>query len=387
MEVLRPTTLPDALAARAAHPGALAIAGGTDVMVELNFDKARPPAILDLTGVPELGGVERADGAVRIGAGVPYTRVIEELGDVLPALAQASRTVGSPQIRNRGTIGGNLGTASPAGDAHPPLLAADATVEVASTRGTRTIPVRDFFLGPGRSALEPDELVLAVGVPVAGAREQFAKIGTRNAMVISVCSFALRIDPERRRSAPGSARRGRRRCGPRRRRSSSRRSSTSATRGTRTGRSTTRRASGSARWSRPRRGRSTTTAGAPPTAATRSACSPPAHSPGHAADLHRQRRAARGRPRLGGGEPALRAARAARPARRQERLRAGRVRLLLRPARRRARLRLPGAGGAGRGQGAHRPSRGSRPTTTRSTPSSRRSSTPARCNAASARRG
>src|SRR5215207_5677100 len=203
MEVLRPTALADALAARAAHPEALAIAGGTDVMVELNFDKARPPAILDLTAVPELTSVDRADGAVRIGAGVPYARVIEELGDALPALAQASRTVGSPQIRNRGTIGGNLGTASPAGDAHPPLLAAGADVEVASTRGTRAVPARDFFLRPGRSALEPDELVVAVSVPVAGGREQFAKIGTRNAMVIAVCSFALRIDPERRRVGTG----------------------------------------------------------------------------------------------------------------------------------------------------------------------------------------
>jgi len=203
MEVLRPSALAEALAARAAHPDALPIAGGTDVMVELNFDKARPPVILDLTAVPELATVDRTDGAVRIGAGVPYTRVITDLSDVLPALAQASRTVGSPQIRNRGTIGGNLGTASPAGDAHPPLLAADATAEVASTRGTRTIATSDFFLGPGRSALEPDELVVAISVPTAGHREQFAKIGTRNAMVIAVCSFALRIDPERRRVGTG----------------------------------------------------------------------------------------------------------------------------------------------------------------------------------------
>ena len=203
MEVIRPSALAEALEARAAHPDALPIAGGTDVMVELNFDKARPPAILDLTDVGEIATIERTDGAVRIGAGVPYTRVIAETGELLPALAQASRTVGSPQIRNRGTIGGNLGTASPAGDAHPPLLAAGAAAEVASTRGTRTIPARDFFLGPGRSALEPDELVVAITVPVAGGREQFAKIGTRNAMVIAVCSFALRIDPDRRRVGTG----------------------------------------------------------------------------------------------------------------------------------------------------------------------------------------
>jgi CO/xanthine dehydrogenase FAD-binding subunit len=200
MQVIRPTTLADALAARTET---LPIAGGTDVMVALNFDKARPEAILDLTAIPELATIERDNGTVRIGAGVPYTRVINELGDVLPALAQASRTVGSPQIRNRGTIGGNLGTASPAGDAHPPLLAAGADVEVASTRGARTIAASDFFLGPGRSALEPDELVVAVHVPVAGKREQFAKIGTRNAMVIAVCSFSVRIDRERGRVGTG----------------------------------------------------------------------------------------------------------------------------------------------------------------------------------------
>ena len=203
MEVLRPTSLADALAAREAHTDALPIAGGTDVMVELNFDKARPPAILDLTSVPELAEIDRVDGAARIGAAVPYTRVIEQLSEELPALAQASRTVGSPQIRNRATIGGNLGTASPAGDALPPLLAAGADVEVASTRGTRAIPASEFFLGPRRSALEPEELVVAVTVPVAGKREQFAKIGTRNAMVIAVCSFALRIDSERGRVGTG----------------------------------------------------------------------------------------------------------------------------------------------------------------------------------------
>ena len=203
MEVLRPTALAEALEARAAHPDALAIAGGTDVMVSLNFGKVRPPAILDLTGVPELTGIDREDGTVRIGAGVPYARVIADLHDVLPALAQASRTVGSPPIRNRGTIGGNLGTASPAGDAHPALLAAGATAELASTSGTRSIPLSDFFTGPGQSALRPDELVTAVTVPVAGAREQFAKIGTRNAMVIAVCSFSIRVDPERRRVGTG----------------------------------------------------------------------------------------------------------------------------------------------------------------------------------------
>jgi CO/xanthine dehydrogenase FAD-binding subunit len=181
----------------------VAIAGGTDVMVDLNFDRGRPPAILDLGRVRELEGFEREDGGLRLGARITYTQVIEWLGELAPGLAIASRTVGSPQIRNRGTVGGNLGSASPAGDAHPPLLAAKAEVEVASVRGSRRLPVAEFFLGPKRSALAPDELVAAVRLPAAGGPQQFAKIGPRNAMVIAVCSLALELDPVRRRVGTG----------------------------------------------------------------------------------------------------------------------------------------------------------------------------------------
>ncbi|BCB83561.1 FAD binding domain-containing protein [Phytohabitans suffuscus] len=199
MDFLQPSTWDEALAARAAHPGAVPIAGGTDVMVELNFDRRRPPALLDLTRVTPLTEWGTDGDLLRVGSGVPYRRIIEELGDRLPGLAMAARTVGSPQIRNRGTVGGNLGSASPAGDAHPPLLAAGAEVELASVRGVRRVPVREFFTGPKRSVLAPDELIAAVWVrPSAGAGEQFAKIGTRNAMVIAVCSFALALDPARR---------------------------------------------------------------------------------------------------------------------------------------------------------------------------------------------
>jgi CO/xanthine dehydrogenase FAD-binding subunit len=172
-------------------------------MVELNFDRHRPEAVLDLTRVPELAEWDRDAGRLRVGAGVTYTRAIAELGDALPGLAIASRTVGSPQIRNRGTIGGNLGSASPAGDCHPPLLAMGAEVEVASTAGRRRVPVAKFFTGPKKSALQPDELILAVWVPAASGPQQFAKIGTRNAMVIAVCSFALVLDPDHRRVGTG----------------------------------------------------------------------------------------------------------------------------------------------------------------------------------------
>jgi CO/xanthine dehydrogenase FAD-binding subunit len=110
----------------------------------------------------------------------------------------AARTVGSPQIRNRGTLGGNLATASPAGDAIPPLAAAGATVEIASSAGARTVPVTDFCTGPGRSVLAPGELIAAVRAPVARGPQQFAKVGPRNAMVIAVCSLAVQLDPEAR---------------------------------------------------------------------------------------------------------------------------------------------------------------------------------------------
>lgn len=180
---------------KAAHPDAVAIAGGTDVMVELNLDRRRPDAVLDLTRIQELGEWSVDGPALRVGAGVTYARLIAELGERLPGLATASRTVGSPQIRNRGTVGGNLGTASPAGDAHPALLAQDAVVELASTRGVRQVPAREFFLGPKRSVAAADELIAAFHVRPAAGPQQFAKVGTRNAMVIAVCSFSLALDP------------------------------------------------------------------------------------------------------------------------------------------------------------------------------------------------
>ncbi|HTV10627.1 MAG TPA: FAD binding domain-containing protein [Acidimicrobiales bacterium] len=203
MDFLSPTTLAEALEAKAERPEALPIMGGTDVMVEVNFGRRRPAALLDLTKVPELAEWGRDDGVLRVGAGVTYTRVIEELGRLLPGLAIASRTVGSPQIRNRGTVGGNLGSASPAGDAHPPLLAAGAEVEVASARGRRTVPVEEFFIGPKRNVLAPDELVLAFRSRPAAGPEQFCKVGTRNAMVIAVASFSLALDPAERRVGTG----------------------------------------------------------------------------------------------------------------------------------------------------------------------------------------
>jgi CO/xanthine dehydrogenase FAD-binding subunit len=203
MDFLQPITWAEALEMKAAHTEALPIAGGTDVMVEINFDRHRPEAFIDLTRIAELSEWGLDGDLLRIGAGVTYTRLINELGDQLPGLAMASRTVGSPQIRNRGTVGGNLGSASPAGDAHPPLLASGAIVELASVAGTRRIPANEFYVGPKRSAIRKDELIAAFLIEPKKGPQQFSKVGTRNAMVIAVCSFALAIDGERRRIGTG----------------------------------------------------------------------------------------------------------------------------------------------------------------------------------------
>jgi CO/xanthine dehydrogenase FAD-binding subunit len=202
MDFLRPPTLAAALQAKAGRPDAVPVAGGTDVMVEINFGQRRPDALLDLTRAAELGEAGPDRDVLRMGAGVSYTRIIGDYAGPLPGLAMAARTVGSPQIRNRGTVGGNLGSASPAGDMHPVLLACGAQVEVASVRGTRLIPAAEFFTGPKRSVLEPDELITAFWIAPAAGPQQFAKIGTRNAMVIAVCSFALSLWPAGRPGTP-----------------------------------------------------------------------------------------------------------------------------------------------------------------------------------------
>jgi CO/xanthine dehydrogenase FAD-binding subunit len=198
VDVLQPTSLNEALQAKAEVPDAVPLAGGTDLMVELNFDWRRPPAILDLTSVSELAQWRQENSTLRIGAGVTYTRLISELAIEQPGLAIASRTIGSPQIRNRGTIGGNLGTASPAGDALPVLLATGAEVEVTSTSKKRVMRLGDFITGPKRNDLAGDELITAVLVPEVAGPQQFSKIGTRNAMVIAVASFAVALNTEAR---------------------------------------------------------------------------------------------------------------------------------------------------------------------------------------------
>jgi CO/xanthine dehydrogenase FAD-binding subunit len=208
VEVFTPRTLEDALRLKADHPDARFIQGGTDVMVELTFGESRPAAFVNLAELAELRGWSQDDDVLRLGAALTYSEAMTTpLSTLFPSLAEASRTVGSPQIRNRGTIGGNLGTASPAGDALPPLLVERATVDIASVRGTRTLPLEEFLLGVKRTALAPDELVAAVRLRPSGGAQTFMKVGPRNSMVIAICSLAVVVDSESRevRAAFGSA--------------------------------------------------------------------------------------------------------------------------------------------------------------------------------------
>ena len=208
MEVLHPRSLGEALDALTRHPGAELLAGGTDLMVEINFGRRRPETIVLIQRLPELQGLDR-DGKVHARAGVTYTQLLNEPGASFQALREMSRTVGSPQIRNAGTLGGNLGTSSPAGDSLPVLAAFDARVILRSRRAERRVPFGEYMTGPKRNAKAPDEIVIGAEWDDAGPAQTFLKVGTRNAMVIAVASLCLVVDRMRKtvRVALGS-------CGP-----------------------------------------------------------------------------------------------------------------------------------------------------------------------------
>jgi CO/xanthine dehydrogenase FAD-binding subunit len=198
MEFVLPATLEEALEAKRDMPEARAICGGTDLMVELNFDKGRPAGLIDVSRLAELREWRRENGSLFLGSGVTYSRIERELPQVT-SLVQASRSVGSPQIRNRGTVGGNLGTASPAGDALPPLAVHEAEIVFGKAGGgERSVPFAEFMTGPKRHVGEPDELILGARWPVMHGVGTFSKIGTRNAMVISVAALAMVLDEGRR---------------------------------------------------------------------------------------------------------------------------------------------------------------------------------------------
>jgi CO/xanthine dehydrogenase FAD-binding subunit len=198
VDVLLPRSLEEALELRAARPDALPIAGGTDVMVGINFDQIRPEALLDMTRLPDLQTWRFEQSEVFLGAGVTYTRILRELPQ-LRALAQASRGVGSPPIRNRGTVGGNLGTASPAGESLPVLAAHDAEVGLVAAGGReRWVAWDSFITGVKTTTLRPDELILGARWRHLDGPQSYSKVGTRNAMVISIAMLCFALDPANR---------------------------------------------------------------------------------------------------------------------------------------------------------------------------------------------
>jgi CO/xanthine dehydrogenase FAD-binding subunit len=200
-------TLDDALALLAERPGAYIINGGTDLMVEINFGRKRPEAIIAIDRIEELRRLS-VDGYVTMGASVTFTTMLErDSGSV--ALREAARTVGSPQIRNAATIGGNVATSSPAGDALPVLMALDAYVELRSKDGRRSVRFTDFMTGPKKNVRAQNELVTRIGWEQAGPAQVFMKVGTRNAMVIAVAGLALVADRARKRVGIGLGS-----CGP-----------------------------------------------------------------------------------------------------------------------------------------------------------------------------
>jgi CO/xanthine dehydrogenase FAD-binding subunit len=198
--VLIPRSLDDAVAALVEHPDALVLAGGTDLMVDVNEARLRlsgEDTVVAVGRVPELRTWTHDPAArtVRVGAGVTYAEIEREpLASLLPALAQAARTVGSPQIRNAATIGGNLATCSPAGDGLPVLSALDAVVELAGAAGPRSVPVEAFMTGVKRTDRRPDELITAVTIPLLDGWQGYAKVGVRNAMVIAIAGACLAVD-------------------------------------------------------------------------------------------------------------------------------------------------------------------------------------------------
>jgi CO/xanthine dehydrogenase FAD-binding subunit len=203
MPVVVPLTLREAVSALAEHPGAMVLAGGTDALVEINEGHRRiateataTPVVIAVDRVAELRSwtIDPGERTITIGAGVTYDELMEEpLAALLPALAEASRTVGSPQIRIAGTLGGNLATCSPAGDALPVLSALDAEVRLAGLAGERTMSVHEFMVGVKRTALEPGELITAVTLPLLDGWQGYSKVGVRNAMVIATASACLAV--------------------------------------------------------------------------------------------------------------------------------------------------------------------------------------------------
>ena len=207
MPVFIPSSLAEATQLLSNNPDAHLLTGGTDMMVEVNFNHRHPETVIALRNIPEFQqwSVDTASGLVHIGSSVPYATMEHgDLANALPALAEAARTVGSPQIRAAGSIGGNLGTCSPAGDSLPVLSALDAIVHLQSEKSTRSVSFSEFMVGPKKNSRQLDEIITGVTIPLTNGWQGYAKVGVRNAMVISVASMCLAIHDGKVRVALGS---------------------------------------------------------------------------------------------------------------------------------------------------------------------------------------
>lgn len=199
MAVSVPTTIAEAVRLLGEDPSATLLAGGTDLVVEINAGHRRVEHVIAIDRVAALRDWRvSADGtSVWLGSGVPYREIVNgSLSTLLPALSQASRTVGSPQIRNAGTVGGNLGTCSPAGDTLPVLAALEAQVHLESVEGQRVLPFGEYMTGVKRTARRPNELITGVTLPVTSGWQGYSKVGVRNAMVIATASSCLAADAD-----------------------------------------------------------------------------------------------------------------------------------------------------------------------------------------------
>ena len=207
MPVFIPSSLTEATQLLSKNPDAHLLTGGTDMMVEVNFNHRHPDTVIALRNIPEFQrwNIDANSGLVHIGSSVPYATMEHgDLAKALPALAEAARTVGSPQIRAAGSIGGNLGTCSPAGDSLPVLAALEAVVHLQSESSRRSVSFAEFMVGPKRNSRLPNEIITGVSIPITNGWQGYAKVGVRNAMVISVASVCLAIHDNKVRVALGS---------------------------------------------------------------------------------------------------------------------------------------------------------------------------------------
>lgn len=207
MPVFIPSSIAEATLLLSKHPDAHLLAGGTDMMVEVNFNHRHPKTVISLRKIPEFQqwNVDQITGLVHIGSSVPYATMEHgDLAQALPALAEAARTVGSPQIRAAGSLGGNLGTCSPAGDSLPVLSALEAMVHLQSETSRRSIPFSEFMVGPKKNSRQANEIIAGVSIPITNGWQGYAKVGVRNAMVISVASVCLAIHDDKVRVSLGS---------------------------------------------------------------------------------------------------------------------------------------------------------------------------------------